>query len=157
MRATARTVTGKVLLVSAAVSVALFVIAAPFGQDHHGIGLVMSDIFWPLFLRQRGDLHPPGAHRGSPTGHGPTNSTPTDLTSGRRPLLLDSRQILTACSRGVPAPARATLVVARTPPGDGLSSGGVGGSAALTTKEALRGSLVTPHLRCGRSTYPSRT
>ena len=25
-------------------------IAAPFGQDHHGFGLVMSDIFWTLFL-----------------------------------------------------------------------------------------------------------
>jgi hypothetical protein len=50
MRVTARRVTWKVLLVSAAVSGVLFVIAAPFGQDHHGIGLVMSDIFWPLFL-----------------------------------------------------------------------------------------------------------
>jgi peptidoglycan biosynthesis protein MviN/MurJ (putative lipid II flippase) len=50
MRVTARRVTWKVLLVSAAVSVVLFVIAAPFGHDHHGIGLVMSDIFWPLFL-----------------------------------------------------------------------------------------------------------
>jgi hypothetical protein len=50
MRFTARRVTGKVLLVSAAASVILFVIAAPFGNDHHGIGLVMSDIFWPLFL-----------------------------------------------------------------------------------------------------------
>ena len=50
MRVTARRVTGKVLLVSAAASVVLFVIAAPFGHDHHGIGLVMSDIFWPLFL-----------------------------------------------------------------------------------------------------------
>jgi hypothetical protein len=50
MRVAARRVTWKVLLVSAAVSVVLFVIAAPFGQDHHGVGLVMSDIFWPLFL-----------------------------------------------------------------------------------------------------------
>jgi hypothetical protein len=50
MRLSARRVTGKVLLVSAAASVILFVIAAPFGNDHHGIGLVMSDIFWPLFL-----------------------------------------------------------------------------------------------------------
>jgi peptidoglycan biosynthesis protein MviN/MurJ (putative lipid II flippase) len=50
MRVTARRVTGKVLLISAAASVVLFVIAAPFGQDHHGAGLVMSDIFWPLFL-----------------------------------------------------------------------------------------------------------
>ena len=50
MRVTARRVTWKVLLVSAAVSGVLFVIAAPFGHDHHGIGLVMSDIFWPLFL-----------------------------------------------------------------------------------------------------------
>lgn len=50
VRVTARRVTGKVLLVSAAASVVLFVIAAPFGHDHHGIGLVMSDIFWPLFL-----------------------------------------------------------------------------------------------------------
>ena len=38
------------MLVSAAVSAVLFVIAAPFGQDHHGFGLVMSDIFWTLFL-----------------------------------------------------------------------------------------------------------
>ena len=50
MRVTARRVTWKVLLVSAAASVVLFLIAAPFGHDHHGIGLVMSDIFWPLFL-----------------------------------------------------------------------------------------------------------
>jgi len=50
MRVTAKRVTGKVLLLSAVASVVLFVIAAPFGHDHHGIGLVMSDIFWPLFL-----------------------------------------------------------------------------------------------------------
>jgi len=28
----------------------LFVIAAPFGHDHHGVGLVLSDVFWTLFL-----------------------------------------------------------------------------------------------------------
>jgi hypothetical protein len=49
-RVTGMRITWKVLLVSVAVSVVLFVIAAPFGQDRHGIGLVVSDIFWPLFL-----------------------------------------------------------------------------------------------------------
>jgi len=38
------------VLISAAASVVLFIIAAPFGHDHHGAGMVMSDIFWPLFL-----------------------------------------------------------------------------------------------------------
>lgn len=37
-------------MLSVAASVVLFVVAAPFGHDHHGVGMVMSDILWPLFL-----------------------------------------------------------------------------------------------------------
>jgi hypothetical protein len=50
MRGTGRRVTRKVLVCSVAVSVVLFVVAAPFGHSRHGVGLVMSDVFWPLFL-----------------------------------------------------------------------------------------------------------
>jgi hypothetical protein len=45
-----RRLTGKTVLFSAIATVVLFLVAAPFGHSHHGAGLIMSDIFWPLFL-----------------------------------------------------------------------------------------------------------
>ena len=50
MTVSRRRVTRKVVLISFATSVVLFLAAAPFGQDHHGVGVVLSDIFWPAFL-----------------------------------------------------------------------------------------------------------
>ena len=43
-------VTRRILIISFVSCVVLFVIAAPFGHDHHGVGLVLSDVFWTLFL-----------------------------------------------------------------------------------------------------------
>jgi hypothetical protein len=36
-------VTRRILIISFVSCVVLFVIAAPFGHDHHGVGLVLSD------------------------------------------------------------------------------------------------------------------
>jgi hypothetical protein len=50
MTVSRRRVTRKIVLISFVTSVVLFVAAAPFGHDHHGVGVVLSDIFWPAFL-----------------------------------------------------------------------------------------------------------
>lgn len=43
-------VSRRVLIISLVSCVVLFVLAAPFGHDHHGVGHVLSDIFWTLFV-----------------------------------------------------------------------------------------------------------
>jgi hypothetical protein len=50
MRVSSLRVSRRTLIVAAVAVVVLFVIAAPFGNDHHGVGLVLSDVFWTLFL-----------------------------------------------------------------------------------------------------------
>jgi hypothetical protein len=43
-------VTRRILVIAFVSSVVLFLLAAPFGHDRHGVGLVLSDVFWTLFL-----------------------------------------------------------------------------------------------------------
>jgi hypothetical protein len=50
MTVSRRRVTRRTVLISFATSVVLFLAALPFGKDHHGVGVVLSDIFWPAFL-----------------------------------------------------------------------------------------------------------
>ena len=38
------------LILGFGVVVVLFLVAAPFGGDHHGVGLVLSDVLWTMFL-----------------------------------------------------------------------------------------------------------
>jgi ribose/xylose/arabinose/galactoside ABC-type transport system permease subunit len=52
MRVTGKRVTRKILLISLATSVVLFVIAIPFGngKNHHSFGYVFGNVVFTLFL-----------------------------------------------------------------------------------------------------------